>query len=222
MTCSSNGLGLWRRQGDDVGQTLQQQPQLVFIQALVALAPEIMTDILVELLPQQPVLGLELSVLFPQEGVLRFQCGHACAQFFKLFEQRGIGHTSLTVVKLFCSINITVFSNFSPAIPVLFCPHFQAVNQGAELFAAQTDLTVFAYWPGKPTALYPFRTNPKSIAVPVKHLDPIATAIGEYKQVPGEGITLELLNDQTVEPVETAAQIYWCGGDQDLGCAGDT
>jgi hypothetical protein len=38
----------------------------VFIQTFIALTAEVMTDILVELLPQQPVLGL-------QPGVLRLQ-----------------------------------------------------------------------------------------------------------------------------------------------------
>jgi len=47
-------------------------------------------------------------------------------RFFNLFEQRGVGHTFSTTVKLFCSINRTVFSKiFSPSIPVLLRPHFQ-------------------------------------------------------------------------------------------------
>jgi hypothetical protein len=96
------------------------------VQTLIALATEVMTDIQVELLPQQPVLGLQLCVFFPQAAILCFQCGHACAQFLELFEQRGVGHTSLTTVKLFCSINRTVFcknlftvdtSSFSTALP---------------------------------------------------------------------------------------------------------
>ena len=53
-----------------------------------------MTDILVELLPQQPVLGL-------QPGVLSLQRNDTRTQFFNFFEQRGVGHTSLTTVQLF-------------------------------------------------------------------------------------------------------------------------
>jgi hypothetical protein len=57
-------LGLWRRQRDDVGQTLQQQFQLVFVQTFIALTAEVMADILIELLAQQPVLGSNAGI-FP-------------------------------------------------------------------------------------------------------------------------------------------------------------
>jgi hypothetical protein len=61
-----------------------------------------------------------------QTDVLRLQRGDTRTQFFNFFEQRGVGHTYLTAVKLFCSINITVFlknlftaytSPFWPALP---------------------------------------------------------------------------------------------------------
>ena len=53
---SGRGLRLGCRQRDDVWQTLQQQFELVLVQTFVALSAEVVTDILVELLAQQPVL----------------------------------------------------------------------------------------------------------------------------------------------------------------------
>jgi hypothetical protein len=46
-----------------------------------------------------------------------------------------------------------VLACHSPAIPVLFRPHFQSVYQCAELLAAQIYLPTFTDRPGKPTAL---------------------------------------------------------------------
>jgi hypothetical protein len=79
------------------------------------------------------------------------------------------------------------------------------MNQCAELLSAQIYLATFTYRPSESSLLQSFCTYPQTIAVPVKHLDPIATAIGEHKQVPGQWITLELLNNQTVKPVEATA-----------------
>jgi hypothetical protein len=47
-----------------------------------------------------------------------------------------------------------IFSkNFSSAIPVLFRPHLQPVDEGIELFPAQTDLSIFADRKSEPTGL---------------------------------------------------------------------
>jgi len=59
-------------------------------------------------------------------------------------------------------------------------------------------------------------------AIPVKHFDPVPPPIGEYEQVPGQRAGFELLHNQTVKPVEAAAQIYWRSGDQHPRRAGDT
>jgi hypothetical protein len=56
VACGGLGHGLRRWQCDDVGQTLQQQFELALVQTFIALTTEVMADILVELLPQQPVL----------------------------------------------------------------------------------------------------------------------------------------------------------------------
>jgi hypothetical protein len=46
----------------------------------------------------------------------------------------------------------------------------------------------------------------------------LMSPIGEHKQMTRQGILLELLDDQTVEPVETAAQINWyCGRQHSRG-----
>jgi len=75
---------------------LQQKFQLVFIQSLVALTTEVMTDILVELLAQQLVLVFQPDIFLRHPGVLRLQRGDTRTQFLKLFEQRRVGHASLT------------------------------------------------------------------------------------------------------------------------------
>ena len=72
-------FGGGRGQRDDVGQSLQQQFQLLRGERFVAPAAEVMPDIMLQLLPESLVLLL-------QPGVLRFQRGDAATQFFELLE----------------------------------------------------------------------------------------------------------------------------------------
>ena len=96
------------------------------------------------------------------------------------------------------------------------------MNQRAELLATQIYLTALTHWPGESSLLQSLGTNPQTIAIPVKHLNPIPSPIGEYEQVPGQRVSFELLHDQAVKPVEAAAQIHRRGGDQYPRCAGET
>ena len=50
--------------------------------------------------------------------------------------------------------------------------------------------------------------------VPIQHLESIVPPVGEHKQMTRQGILFELLDDQTVQPVETATQIHGHGGHQ--------
>ena len=111
---AANRLGLRCRQGDDIGQALQQQFQLMSVQSLVALAAKVMTDILVEFLAQQPVLLLQTRILFAQAGVVGLQRGDTRTQFFHFLEQRGVGHASLTGIQ---TVVQTLSKNVSPPIP---------------------------------------------------------------------------------------------------------
>ena len=77
VASSRRGFGLWQWQRDDIGQTLQQQFQLVFVQTFIAPTTEVMADILIEFLTQQPV--------------LQFQRDDTRTQLIYLLKQRGVG-----------------------------------------------------------------------------------------------------------------------------------
>jgi hypothetical protein len=90
------------------GQALQQQFQLVLVHPFVALTAEVMADILVELLAQQPV--------------LRLQRGDTRTHLVKLLEERGVRHLALTRTQNICSKMKQYFLSadtnpFSTALP---------------------------------------------------------------------------------------------------------
>src|ERR1700690_1730532 len=88
------------------------------------------------------------------------------------------------------------------------------MDQRAEVFPTQGHTALITGWPGEPTLLQPLGTDPQPGAVPVEHLEPIASPIGEHEQVTRERIVLELLDHQAVEPIETTTQIHRRGRHQ--------
>jgi hypothetical protein len=114
------GLGCWQR--DDAGQALQQKFQLVFVQSFIALSAEVMADVVVELLTEQPVLGL-------QPGVIRLQRDDTRTQLIYLLKQRGVGVHQLGLIdtrrRKKVSVKQNIFqkyfsgdtSSFSSALP---------------------------------------------------------------------------------------------------------
>ena len=50
----------------------------------------------------------------------------------------------------------------------------------------------------------------EAVAVPIQDLDPIFPTAGEHKQVSGEGIQLQVLAHQGVQPVKTLAHVACC------------
>lgn len=52
------------------------------------------------------------------------------------------------------------------------------------------------------------------ITVPIEHLESVVPPVGEHEQMTRQGILFELLDDQTVQPVETATQLHRRGGHQ--------
>ena len=52
--------------------------------------------------------------------------------------------------------------------------------------------------------LGPYR---EPVAIPIQYFDPVATAVGEHEQMPGESIELHLPHHQCVQPVEAPPHI---------------
>jgi hypothetical protein len=75
----------------------------MFIQAFIALATEVMPDVLVKFLAQQSVFVTQLRILFTQAGVVGFQCRDTGTQLLDFLEQCGVGHVPLTGRQTDCS-----------------------------------------------------------------------------------------------------------------------
>src|ERR1017187_10457880 len=111
---------------------------------------------MVEFLAQQPV-------LLSQAGIVGLQRSDTRTQLFDFLEQRGVGHTTLTGIQTDCS---NLQEKSSPSIPTGFGVYFQSVNECAELFAAQTDLTVVVHRPRESSSTQPFGTFPSTGSIP--------------------------------------------------------
>jgi hypothetical protein len=64
---------------------------------------EVMTNVLVKFLAQQPVLLVQTRILFAQAGVLSLQRSDTRTQPCDFLEQRGVGHATLTGRQTDCS-----------------------------------------------------------------------------------------------------------------------
>jgi len=118
-------LSVWKQ--DNVGQTLEQEFQLVFYPVLRC-ADRRSND------------GYTWSS-FCRRSRLHLQ-RTTRAHLFILLKQRDVGHVTLTYAQIFCSISVEIFLS---TIPVLLRPYFQPVKQRAELLAPQINLAFFTH-----------------------------------------------------------------------------
>ncbi|MEM7386666.1 MAG: hypothetical protein AAF514_17145 [Verrucomicrobiota bacterium] len=65
-----------------------------------------------------------------------------------------------------------------------------------------------------------FGQNPESSPIEVKDFEAVTPFVGENKEGATERIVLELLNDETMETVETLAHVAGFNGEEDFEAAG--
>src|SRR5437762_5087531 len=91
---------------------------------------------------------------------------------------------------------------------------FDPVNEQLEFFRAESAAGALAGHPGKRPPFQSFGVEHQARPIPKEDLQPVATLIGEDKEMSADGILLEDFLHQDMQPVKTLAAVDGANGDK--------
>ena len=93
----------------------------------------------------------------------------------------------------------------------------ESIEEPAELLRGDVHDLGHPFGPAESMLLQTLVPEAEAVAIPVQHLDGVASAIAEDEEVPGERVQIKDALDRHAQPVDTGPHVRSAGGKVDLG-----